>query len=349
MKVWRYFNIGVGLHIPFTSASFSPSGFDVKHPFSKTEQIKRKQISGKARPDRTMTNLFFCETVGCSQVFETKNSYEAHCLGNNHDAIREKFFMKISSANAMIGADIGDVSSLNIIMNMACARYPVMDTFTKQGWGLPTRSSFRYSAKQKKVLYELFMQGERNNKKLTPEQVQQEICKKLAVDEFVTAKQVKSLYSRWSKLLRQGKLNIFEEEKEDDRNEDEEHHDEINDDTAIEFNQFITDQIAHIFEGEYSVHDYVAVVYLEKWFPSQVITVEDTGVKLKSMRCVFDGRNQFKWPERDDILFYTNDLVLCKLDAPEPISSRNCYTLSNIDFKKASIALTNYNKKVTGK
>ena len=121
------------------------------------------------------------------------------------DKVKKSYvsLMKVSTPNTTI--DVRSEESFNMSMDIACTQHPVMDSFNIQGWALPTRSSFRYSTNQKKILYELFMQGEKNNKKLTPEQVQQEIRKKLSIEEFVTSRQVKSLYSRWAKLLKKGK------------------------------------------------------------------------------------------------------------------------------------------------
>ena len=41
---------------------------------------------------------------------------------------------------------------------------------------------------------------------MTPEQVQLELHKKLQLEEYVTSKQIKSLYSHWSKLCGQQQL-----------------------------------------------------------------------------------------------------------------------------------------------
>ena len=65
---------------------------------------------------------------------------------------------------------------------MAYAEYPVMEYFTKEGWALPVQSNSRYSVNQKKILYNLFMQGEDSNKKVTPDQAVQEIRKTLPVE-----------------------------------------------------------------------------------------------------------------------------------------------------------------------
>ena len=48
------------------------------------------------------------------------------------------------------------------------------------------------------------MEGENNGKKVTPEMVAQESRQQLNWDYYLTPEQVKSLYSRWTKQLRNG-------------------------------------------------------------------------------------------------------------------------------------------------
>ena len=47
----------------------------------------------------------------------------------------------------------------------------IINTFKQHGWALPIRSNFRYSAKQKSLLYKYFIAGEESDKKMSPEQV----------------------------------------------------------------------------------------------------------------------------------------------------------------------------------
>ena len=51
------------------------------------------------------------------------------------------------------------------------------------------------------------MEGEKTGKKMSPEQVKKSVRKVLTPDENVTAQQVKSLYSKWAKLLKEGQLD----------------------------------------------------------------------------------------------------------------------------------------------
>ena len=47
----------------------------------------------------------------------------------------------------------------------------MMSMFYEPGWVLPTQSNFCYSYKQKKYLYDQFMEGELSGKKKSPDQV----------------------------------------------------------------------------------------------------------------------------------------------------------------------------------
>ena len=123
----------------------------------------------------------------------------------------------------------------NVSMNMACAEIPVMASFLKPGYALPVRAYFRYNTRQTEILYRLFIEGEKSGKKVTATEAVDEIRKLLPVDDFVKVKQVKSLFSRWSKKYRQGELNITDVNTEDV--EDVEEGDE--DESAVNYNDAI--------------------------------------------------------------------------------------------------------------
>ena len=95
-----------------------------------------------------------------------------------------------------------------------------MNIFQHVGWALPIRSTFRYSLKQKIVLYEYFMKGEENGKKMSADQVAKLSRNKLGTFKYLKERQIKSLFSRWSKLFREGKLKPPTEQ--ENKTEDEE-------------------------------------------------------------------------------------------------------------------------------
>ena len=74
----------------------------------------------------------------------------------------------------------------------------------EQGWALPKHSTFRYSKRQIDVLLRIFLDVEKSGKKMSPDQAVQLIrqSKKLPVSEYVTSKQIRSLFSRYRSLER---------------------------------------------------------------------------------------------------------------------------------------------------
>ena len=78
--------------------------------------------------------------------------------------------------------------------------------FGQKGWALPKRSDFRYSNKQKVLLYKYFIDGEKSRKKKSPDEVHLLLRKDLSPQEYVTSQQIRSLFSRWSKQYREGTL-----------------------------------------------------------------------------------------------------------------------------------------------
>ena len=75
MVLWRYFDVGEGIRIPYSGVTFQ-SGAILKKPFSKMQQFERTNTSkkGKERLDRKLNNLFYCHELGCCEVFHDKKS-----------------------------------------------------------------------------------------------------------------------------------------------------------------------------------------------------------------------------------------------------------------------------------
>ena len=59
-----------------------------------------------------------------------------------------------------------NVSFPEVIQNI-----PLLGTFNNEEWALPVQKSFKYSYKQKKILFDCFMQGETTGRKMTPKDV----------------------------------------------------------------------------------------------------------------------------------------------------------------------------------
>ena len=57
------------------------------------------------------------------------------------------------------------------------------------------------------MLYKFFMDGENTGKKKSPEEVHMLLRRDLNANELVSAQKIRSLFSKWSKQLRDGTLS----------------------------------------------------------------------------------------------------------------------------------------------
>lgn len=212
MVAWRYYDVGSGIKLQYVGVQYSPS-IKLVESFVTCQQITLPEASStpvckrvKERQDRKANLLFFCPEPGCSKVCESRDQLEQHCLSENHeylsaksssDLIKLSYMNRINSSmhatrTVFSPVDVGTTSSIS---QQICLP-SVMNL--QPGWALPKRANFRYSAKQKKVLMKIFLDGEEGNNKMSAEQAVQHIrtTKKLKVDEYVKVSQVKSLFSR---------------------------------------------------------------------------------------------------------------------------------------------------------
>ena len=84
--------------------------------------------------------------------------------------------------------------------------FPIMGKLKELGWALLIRRKFGFTYIKKKLLYGYFIEGEKTGKTMSPEQVQNLLRKALNPGQYVTVQQIKSFYSGWSKLLKDGQL-----------------------------------------------------------------------------------------------------------------------------------------------
>ena len=84
-------------------------------------------------------------------------------------------------------------SFLTVQTTATAVRNEYMMMFQNVGWALPTRSTFRYTNRQKRILHGYFMEGEESGNKMSPEEVQLLLRKKLLPEEYVSTQQIRSL------------------------------------------------------------------------------------------------------------------------------------------------------------
>ena len=83
----------------------------------------------------------------------------------------------------------------NISFSEVIQNIPLLGTFANEGWVLPVQKSFKYSYKQKKILFDCFMQGEATGRKMVPKDVHSMIRAKLEPYEYDEEHQIHALFS----------------------------------------------------------------------------------------------------------------------------------------------------------
>ena len=160
--------------------------------------------------------------------------------------------------------------------------------------------------------------------------------KDLSVDYYVSRQQIRSLFSRWSKQLRQGTL-IAPTSSNDEMNVDCNGNEckELDEDGDAEQYQTELHHLAKVsvvwFKGEWLV-----ILYENEWYPGVIVEVTGTGTVVDCMKNVSIGKNCFRWHTPKDIMTYSDDEIVCKISPPIPISRHGDYSLLTIDFDEAN-------------
>ena len=214
IKLWRYYGIGSGVSQSYASeseASFK-SGIQVVKKFiqcSGIANVQRKKNS-KPRIDRQWCNLVFCSYDECTATFTSFTDLEAHMIQGVHSipkAISSADLVKKSFANRMLMAASSHSHVTSTPVPSSSKVIVPSNQLVSKGWALPVRSTFRFNVRQKTFLFQLFENGEKNGKKESPEDAHMAMRKSFPTNEYCTVKQIRSLFSRWSKQVRTTSLN----------------------------------------------------------------------------------------------------------------------------------------------
>ena len=140
----------------------------------------------------------FCPEIGCCDSFDKREYLEAHLLsgqqsGNSISGLYSKAmemslsasFNNMAASSSSMALDEGVSSKLKL--NHFCE---------EKGLVLLVRKAFRFTEKQKKLLMEICLKGEDSGQKISPDQVHQDLRKKITPNEYVTSQQIRALFSR---------------------------------------------------------------------------------------------------------------------------------------------------------
>ena len=296
------------------------------------------------RADHEICKLLFSPEPACKEVFEKREDYDAHLLSEDHvipqkrsslDVARSKFVMNMKAFSTHRTRSLGTVAYETSLQD-AISNHPLMNSISQQGWALPQRHTFRYTYEQKKVLYDIFVDGLKTGNKMSPEQAKKVVRKTLKVNLWVECSQIRSLFSSFSKKNKQNSLlppkppmqpNNVQTTVVDTDEEvvvDEEEGKEVE---SEDLNIDIQRELLHVMSdlADWEVNDYVAVVYNDNWYPGVVTSINDD--KTITVNCLeyadrFKSSNKFSWPKHKDEKPYDIDDVILKLDPPNEISSK---------------------------
>ena len=141
-------------------------------------------------------------------------------LISSMDRVKNAFVTKMKSSSQLhlpLSKDEVNIADMSLEDAVQC--FPIMGKLKELGWALLIRSKFGFTYIQKKLLYGYFIEGEKTGKKICLEQVEKLLRKALNPDQYVTVQQIKSLYSRWAKLLKDGQLEEPKEKENIDTDE----------------------------------------------------------------------------------------------------------------------------------
>ena len=368
MKLYKYFNIGPGVIVPYSDESnFNPS-FVQTRPFSQTGEEGNVLSKKKKRSDREICNLLFCPVATCTCSFDTRSEYDAHLLSELHvfpqkrssmDFVRSSFVEKLKATSQLFTETTNletDIATQTLTQLTEVT--PMMTRITDRGWALPQRQFFRYNYEQKKMLYDLFMEGERTGKKKSPDEAHMLIRKALKPAQWVTPTQIRSLFSTFSKKLKAGNLEPpvkktagTAKQKSNPCTADNGSKDEMDDVEIVEeVQQEVPEYILNsdiqreVFEvmaelAEWDVDEYVAVIRNDYWCPGKITGIRNDGCDVICMEYVERSpSNKFEWSETEKSQFYLKEDLLLKIDPPTKSGSKRrfFFTLTEEDFSGAS-------------
>ena len=162
IKFWRYFDVGEGISVPHGNVNFV-SGEIIKKSFQSRDE---NLVVFDKKPDRSNRKIFslvYCPENGCSESFESVALLEEDVLAGSHkgsaeissmDRVKQIFIDKmICSAQLHHPYVSSFVEKDNVSFSEVIQNIPLLGTFTNEGWALPVQKSFKYSYKQKNILF----------------------------------------------------------------------------------------------------------------------------------------------------------------------------------------------------
>lgn len=180
---------------------------------SKTQGTVEAQHSGEVEDveqDQDLNELFSCPNVGCIKVYQRHSALENHLFYGKcvFPPVRESLMdkAKVLYHNKLL-SEAGAPPSVEGISHQC----PTITELLPQGWALRSaRKAARFSEAQRRYLESKFKVGQETGLKVDPANVahdmryarNQDGARLFSVDEFLTAQQIQSYFSRRASKLR---------------------------------------------------------------------------------------------------------------------------------------------------
>ena len=240
MTVWHYYQIGSGKRVEYSEVEFA-SGVEIVSPFVSNKNANQQTMASSQRQDRAYSDLLFCTVPGCKDSFRTVEDLDDHLTDGNHticepltgmDRVRSLYAQRINT-NAMAHTSGIGRNLIGSGLDAQESRHALL--VNSEGWALKKkRKSSRLSPKQKNLVLDCFLTGERTGKKLTAEKVASMMRSKVdergnkmfTPEEYLTKDQVLSQFSQMCAKKKRGEklelAQVVNERSEEPENEEEE-------------------------------------------------------------------------------------------------------------------------------
>ena len=232
--MWEFFNIGIGKLIPIQEVGFE-AGIETVQSFQKDFPQTKAFITSKKK--KKEENQIFCTDSNCVATFSTEHDLDNHLIGQKHqyldhqdasstaDKIKVMFSQKLRECRLNLNEGMPSATEQSSTSQPMNAGSQLNHEVTKHrfkdgnhmGWALRKhRKATQFSEKQVEFLVDVFMEGEKTNRKMDPLTVADMMRtatdengeKRFSTSEYLRHEQIASYFSRLAASKRKnGDLN----------------------------------------------------------------------------------------------------------------------------------------------
>ena len=127
-------------------------------------------------------------------------------MTSSFDSVKQAFVICMLSSSIINHSSLCSHPAISLPSTPSVGGLTEHSIFSTKGWALPVRTSFRLKKRQKNFLFKAFADGEHSGKKASPEEVHQSMRNFFDPVNYCSARQIKSLFSGWSRDLRSSTL-----------------------------------------------------------------------------------------------------------------------------------------------